>query len=309
MIAFLKIIRFKNLLLLALMQITFHFGFLKLQNIPLALNDWQFLLLIFSTICIAGAGYLINNVFDLETDQINKPNAVVVGKTMSETKAYNLYVILNVLGVGNGFYLSNSIEKPNFAALFIVIAATLYLYASSLKQGLLVGNILIALLAALSVIIVGLFDLFPTITVTNKSVVATYFEIILDYAFFAFLINFIRELVKDLEDVKGDCNTGMTTLPIILGVKRTSKLVFVLSLVPIAILFYYINNYYFNNKLYFATLYSYIFIVAPLLYFTIKMWFSKSQKEFHHLSTVLKIVLFFGILSILVITLNIKHNA
>jgi 4-hydroxybenzoate polyprenyltransferase len=307
--AFLKIIRFKNILLLALMQITFHFGFLKLQNIPLALNDWQFLLLVFSTICIAGAGYLINNVFDQETDQINKPNDVVVGKTMSETTAYNLYIILNVLGVGTGFYLSNSIGKPSFAALFIVIAATLYLYASSLKQSLLVGNILIALLAAISVIIVGLFDLYPTITVENKPVVATYFEIILDYAFFAFLINFIRELVKDLEDVKGDCNTGMATLPIILGVKRTSKLVFGLSLIPIIILFYYINNYYFNNKLYFATLYSYIFIVAPLLYFTIKMWTSKSQKEFHHLSTVLKVVLFFGILSILVITLNIKYNA
>src|SRR6187399_883315 len=111
MIAYLKLIRYKNLLMLALMQLVLRFGFLKLQNIPLALNDWQYLLLVFATISIAGAGYLINNIFDQETDQINNSDNTLVGKSLSEATAYNIYIALNLVGVGAGFYLSNLIGK------------------------------------------------------------------------------------------------------------------------------------------------------------------------------------------------------
>ena len=68
---FLKLIRYQNLLMIALMQLIFKYGFLDLQNIPLALNDWQYLLLILTTVLLAGGGYLINNIFDKETDNIN----------------------------------------------------------------------------------------------------------------------------------------------------------------------------------------------------------------------------------------------
>src|SRR6187549_4001729 len=111
MIAFLKIIRYKNLLMLALMQLVLRFGFLKLQNIPLALNDWQYLLLVFTTISIAGGGYLINNIFNQETDGINNPENTLIRKSISESMAYNMYIALNILGVDAGFYLSNLIGK------------------------------------------------------------------------------------------------------------------------------------------------------------------------------------------------------
>lgn len=307
--SFLKLIRYKNLLMLAFMQLTLRYGFLKLQNIDLALTDWQYCLLVLSTVLIAAAGYVINDIFDQETDKENKADKVIVGQSISENLAYNIYAFLNISGVVIGFYLSNVIMRPNFAAIFILIAATLYIYATSLKQMLLLGNIIVALLLASSVIIIGIFDIFPVTNSSNQEIMASLFSILVDYAIFAFMINLLREIVKDLEDFEGDFKQGMNTLAIVLGVQKTSKLVFVLSFVPVITLIIYNNNYLIANYLLFASVYSLLFIVGPMLYFSIKMWTAQSKTDFHNLSKVLKWVLFFGILSILFITLNINYYA
>jgi len=306
---FLKLIRYQNLLMLAFMQLIFRYGFLKLQNVPLALADWQYGLLVLSTVLLAAAGYVINDIFDQDTDIENKPKAIIVGKTITEATAYNIYVALNVTGVAIGFYLSNVILKPGFAAVFILIAATLYIYATSLKQMLLLGNLIVALLLAFSVIIIGIFDLYPVIDYTNQPIMANLFSILLDFAIFAFMINFIREIVKDLEDINGDSNQGMKTLPIVLGIHNTTKLASILGLIPTAFLLVYINNYFVANNLLATTIYAFVFVVAPLLYFSIKVWPAKTKQEFSKLSLLLKWILFFGIISIAIITLNIKYNA
>ncbi len=309
MIHFFKLVRYQNLLMLAFMQLIFRYGFLKWQNVPLSLADWQYGLLVLATVLIAAGGYVINDIFDQDTDSENKPSKVIVGNKISESLAYNLYVGLTIAGVGIGFYLSNVIMKPGFATLFILIASLLYLYATSLKQMILIGNIIVALLLSFSVIIIGIYDLYPATYEGNQKDMGVLFSILLDYAFFAFILNFIREIVKDLEDINGDYNQGMNTLPIVLGVQRTSKVVFVLSFIPLLILLYYTNEYFASNKLFIATIYSLLMLVGPLLYFTIKSWNAKTKKEFHHLSLVLKFVLFFGILSIAVVAYNIKNHA
>ncbi|KGO90737.1 prenyltransferase [Flavobacterium suncheonense GH29-5 = DSM 17707] len=294
--------------MLALMQLVFHFVFFKNQSdLLLALSDWQFVLLVVATVCIAAAGYVINNIMDQETDSVAKPNEVVVGKHLSESLAYNLYIGLNIVGVGIGFYLSNLIGKPMFSSVFIIVAATLYLYATSFKQTLLIGNIIVALLLGLSVIIVGVFDLFPVTFDENRIQMAVYFSILTDYALFAFVLNFIREIVKDIEDMDGDYNAGMNTLPIVLGKERTAKIVFFLTLVPIALLLLYINKNLLTLE--WVMYYLLLFVTAPLLYFLIKIWSAKTKKDFNHLSLILKLVLLFGILSIVVITVNMKLNA
>ncbi|EIA07390.1 putative (S)-2,3-di-O-geranylgeranylglyceryl phosphate synthase [Flavobacterium frigoris PS1] len=295
--------------MLAFMQLIFRYGFLKLQNVPLALAEWQYGLLVLSTVLLAAAGYVINDVFDQDTDIENKPKDVIVGTKITEANAYNIYVALNVAGVGIGFYLSNVILKPGFAAIFILIAATLYIYATSLKQMLLLGNLIVALLLAFSVVIIGVFDLYPVIDQANQPIMANLFSILLDFAIFAFMINFIREIVKDLEDIKGDSNQGMKTLAIVLGVEKTSKLASVLGLIPTVFLLVYINNYFVANNLFATTFYAFMFVVAPLLYFSIKVWPAKTKKEFHKLSLLLKWILLLGIISIVIITLNIKYNA
>jgi 4-hydroxybenzoate polyprenyltransferase len=291
------------------MQLIFRYGFLKYQDIYLFLSDRQYLLLILSTVLIAAAGYIINNILDQETDNDNKPENVVIGKGISEAMGYNLYFIFNVTAVGIGFYLSNAIQKPTFAGIFIIIVTLLYLYATSFKQMLLVGNIIVSLVLAFSILIIGMYDLLPLTFDSNKNEMGVVFSLLLDYAIFAFLLNFIREIVKDLEDIEGDTNQGMNTLAIVFGVNKTTKVVFSLSLVTTLILLLYINTYLMTNQLYYAVIYGLLFVVAPLIFFMIKIWNAQTKKEFHQLSSLLKWVIFFGILSTAVITFNLKHHA
>ncbi len=305
---YLKLIRYQNLLLLAFMQLLFRYGFLKFQNIFLSLNDWQYGLLVLATVLIAAAGYVINDILDQETDYDNDKGNVIVGKLISEKAAYNLYFALNISGVGIGYYLASVIHKPSFAGAFIIVSATLYMYATTLKQMLLIGNIIVALLLSFSVLIIGLFDLLPATYEGNQVEMGVMFSILIDYAIFAFIINLIREIVKDMEDVEGDYNNGMSTLPIAIGNGKTSKIAAVLGVIAILILLWYMNSNLMSSKLYYAVIYGLILIVAPMIFFVVKIWNAKTKEDFHLLSTVLKWILFFGILSILAINLNIMQN-
>ena len=306
---YLQLIRLPNLFLLALMQLTFRYGFLAQQDIPLALADWQYLLLVLATVLIAAAGYVINDIFDQDSDAINKPERAIVGKFITEGRAYNIYVGLNITGVAIGFYLSNVILRPSFAVVFILIAALLYLYATNLKQTPLLGNLVVAALLALSVLIIGIFDLDPATYEANQKEMGVFFKILLDYALFAFFINLIREIAKDAEDAKGDYNAGIKTLPILIGAGRTAKLIFVLLLIAVVFIVFYLNNHLMQNDLYYATIYGLVVVIAPLLYLSVKSWHAKTTADFQHLSSVLKWIIFFGILSIAVITYNIQMNA
>jgi 4-hydroxybenzoate polyprenyltransferase len=303
---FLKLIRYQNLLIIALVQAVFHFGFLKQQKgLIVALNDVEFILLILATVCIAAAGYIINNIVDQETDKISKPEKVIVGKYISETRAYNFYIGLNIVGVLLGFFIANIVFKESFAAIFIVVAFVLYLYATQFKQSLLAGNFLVSFLVAFSILLIGLFDLYPIITNENRPFLGVLFQIIIDYAIFAFLLTFIREVVKDIEDYEGDLKTGMNTLPIYLGKEKTQKVIFGLSFIPLIALLYYLNANF--KSLEYVIYYTLAFVIAPMLYFIVKLWPAKNQKDFNHLSTVLKIIMITGILSIIVITYNLNH--
>ena len=307
--SFFKLIRYQNLLMLALMQLIIRYGFLKMQTIDLALADWQYGLLVLSTVLIAAGGYVINDIFDQETDSDNNPSKVIIGTKISEANAYYMYAALTISGVVIGWYLSNVVLRPGFLSIFILIAAMLYFYATTLKQMLVIGNIIVALLLAASVMIITVFDIFPAMYDGNHKQMMAVFSVLLDYAIFAFIINFIREMVKDLEDVNGDYNQGMQTLPIVFGVSRTAKLIFFFSLIPIVMLLNYINTYYFAHDLYLSVLYAFTFVVAPLIYFTVKMWSAKTTSDFHHLSLVLKCVILFGVISIAVVSYNIQHHA
>jgi 4-hydroxybenzoate polyprenyltransferase len=305
---YLKLIRYQNLLLLAFMQLLFRYGFLKFQNIFLSLTDWQYGLLVLATVLIAAAGYVINDILDQETDYDNDKENVIVGKLISEKAAYNLYFALNITGVGIGYYLASVIHKPSFAGAFIIISATLYMYATSLKQMLLIGNIVVALLLSFSVIIIGLFDLLPATYEGNQIEMGVMFSILIDYAIFAFILNLIREIVKDMEDVEGDYNNGMSTLPIAIGNEKTSKIAAALGIIAILILLWYINSNLMQSKLYYAVIYGLVLVVAPMIFFVVKIWNAKTKEDFRLLSTVLKWIIFFGILSILAINLNIMQN-
>ncbi|MFK7000395.1 geranylgeranylglycerol-phosphate geranylgeranyltransferase [Flavobacterium oreochromis] len=304
---FLNLVRYKNLLLIALMQLVLYFGFLKLQSIPLGIQTWQYFLLVFATLFITAGGYIINDIFDQGTDAINKPNKNLIGNSISESLAYNLYTTFTFLGVITGYYLSHIINHPNFVIVFILCASLLYLYATNLKQIILIKNITVSLLLAFSVIIIGLFTLFPVLPFGDKGQLFFLFSVLIDFSIMAFMINFLREIIKDIEDIRGDYNEDIRTIPIVLGTNRTLKLIFGLTFIPITLILSYIYNNLF--ELTYATLYILFFIIGPLLYFAIKVWSAQSQKDYKHLSNVLKLIILLGSLSIGVIGLNMTYYA
>lgn len=300
----LNLVRWKNLLMIALVQYLIKYALLKPFNVEITLNDFGFALLVIATLCIAAAGNIINDIYDVETDLINKPNKVIISKTISEKTGLTYFIIFSVIGVGLGFYLSNLIGRNGFSAMFVIISVLLYIYATYLKQTFLIGNIVVSALVGISIIIIGLFELLPAITIQNQQSQLVLFSILLDYALFAFMINLLREIIKDIQDTDGDHKLEMQTLPIVVGRERATKVVFGLSLISLFAIVYYVITYLYKQPI--AVGYFIIFIIAPLFYFTIKVFNVETKKELQILSNLLKLIMLTGILSILLYPFILK---
>lgn len=296
MLRYLKLIRAGNLIFIALTMFLIKYGLFEPFGVAITLNLFGFSLLVLAVVLVAAAGYVINDIYDVPADLNNKPDRTFINKNISEKIAYRLFFVLNIIGVGLGFYLSNMIGRPGFSAFFIFGSAILYLYNSQFQQTILVGNLLVSFIVGLIPIGVGLYDLLPAITPENQQTQSTIFSILIDYSLFAFLVNFLREIVKDQQDINGDCNAGYKTLPIVLGKKRTNKILFLIGLLPLGFLVYYIYQYLFENT--YAVVYTLFLLVGPLLIFQVNIWTAKKKTDYTRLSLILKVVLFFGLLSI-----------
>ena len=178
-----------------------------------------------------------------------------------------------------------------------------------MKNSLLIGNIIIAFVNSIYLIIIGLFDLLPATFDGNQAVMGIHFSILIDYAIFTFIISLLIELVSDIENIEGDKSQGLNTLAIALGIDKAKKVVYILSLIPIFCVFYYLKVYLFDTKLLYSLIYGILFTILPLIYFSIKLFKANEPKEFHHLNMILKWILFFAYLSIVVININIRSNA
>ncbi|WP_152611508.1 geranylgeranylglycerol-phosphate geranylgeranyltransferase [Psychroserpens damuponensis] len=300
----LNLIRWKNLALIIIAQVLIKYALLEPFDVLTTLNIYGFALLVFITLCIAAAGNIINDIYDIDTDNINKPSKVIIGKHVSENTAYNLFFALNIIGVILGLYLSHTVDKSSFFSIFVIISVALYVYASYLKGTVLFGNILISFLVAMSIIIVGVFDLLPAMIPQNKEAQLTFLDLIFDYAIFAFMINLVRELIKDIQDVDGDYKAGMSTLPIVIGRERANKIAFVISMIPIGAVTYFIVTYWYKHPV--AIGYFLLFVIAPLIYATIKIFAASNNFHYKHISLVYKLIMFFGILSLLLYPFIIK---
>ncbi|MFC7358440.1 geranylgeranylglycerol-phosphate geranylgeranyltransferase [Jejudonia soesokkakensis] len=278
------------------MMLIVKFGLFEFLNIETALSAFNFSVLILATVLIAAGGNVINDLYDVEIDIINKPKKVIIGKFISEKAANVYYIFLTFLGVIAGFYVANSVGKPGLAAIFIGVAGLLYMYASQLKSKLLLGNIIISFLVALSLLIVILFDIFPAIILAPSESQLHGTQIILHYALFAFYINFIREIVKDLQDINGDRKGNRNTLAIAIGRKRTITAVFILGIVAIAGILVYMYLYLYTSQV--VVLYFLFALVAPLLFFVIKAWSAEHHNDYTFLSLLLKIIMLLGVISI-----------
>lgn len=300
----LRLIRYKNLFMIAFIQCIIKYVFFELPqfknaNLTTALDTAAFTSLVLATICIAAAGNIINDIYDVVTDSINKPHKVIVGKSISENMANNMFMGFTVVGIILGVYATWDIDKNSYATIFLIVSALLYWYATSLKQTILIGNILVSFLVGLSILIVGVFEISPMITPDSRDAYLFMFKFLVDYAIFAFLINLVRELVKDLEDVDGDHKAGYNTLPIAIGRDRANKVAFGVCVLTIMAIVYYVITYLFENQ--YLLLYFIFLIVGPLSYCAIKLLSAKTKAQYTQLSTILKVTMVLGMCSILLL--------
>lgn len=302
---FLQLIRWKNLVILATTLLILKFCFINIFTEMETLDIFRFFILLMSIVLISAAGYIINDIQDIETDLINKPDKVFVGTVFTMKQSYSWYLILNFLGVLLGFYIANYLQKPIFSSVFIIVSFLLYYYSITLKKWPLIGNIVIGLLVSLSILTLAFFDLILNAKTDDLGFHYLLFELIFEFSIFAFMLNFIREIVKDIEDVPGDKLMQMKTLPILIGLKYSKLIIGFLTLILIIALTYFIISYLpFHTILFY---YFIIFITLPLLYFEFKLYHSAAKSDFDYLSKILKFCMLTGIISILLISLTLKN--
>ncbi len=302
---YLQLIRFQNLLLLAFMQLVIRYLFLTQSYIDLALTDINYLLLVVSTVCIAAGGAVMQHIVNQDDDEIIQPQKRVVGNTISEAAAYNWYIGFTIIGVGLGFYLANVIYKPTFASLFILVATLLYVKATNFNRTPIIGSLISALLTAISILVIALFDVYPATDAANKIRMGEAFGILVDYAVFGFFLVLLFEIFSTIKNRQNDEMLGNTTLATRLGITKTKIITGVFTAVLIALILYYCKVFLFELTL--VLYYTLLTLVGPLLFFGLKLIGSSTLNEFKILERTLYFVMVFSILSIAVIVYNLKH--
>jgi 4-hydroxybenzoate polyprenyltransferase len=272
--ALLRLTRFWNLAIIGMAQ---YFTAVFLIDKKL-FYDWRLFLLATSTAIIAAAGYIINDYYDIKIDLINKPNRVVIGKGITRRYALFFHSILSLTGIALGFMLGWRIGVIHFMSVFL-----LWWYSNSLKRQPFVGNFVVAWLTAISIVLVNI------VYYSNNSLVVI-------YALFAFFMTLIREIVKDIEDLKGDNTFGCKTLPIIWGIRKT-KLVLYLLLLLLAASVFALNAWYTQLPL----SYFLIFLFVPLGLLLARLIRADTRKDFYWLSQWCKTIMLLGIMSMLFI--------
>jgi 4-hydroxybenzoate polyprenyltransferase len=271
----LKLTRFPNLLILGLTQyMAVIFLVAHPEEWPGSLLDPNLFLLSSATILIAAAGYIINDYYDVKIDYVNKPDRVVVGRVIRRRVVLASHILFNLAGVLIGLFLDPKIGFLNFMA-----AVLLWAYSNQLKRLPFIGNFAIALLTGLTLVAVAMYY--------ERNV-----HLLLIYAVFAFSLNLIREIIKDMEDVKGDERFGSRTLPIVWGLRPTKRLLYLLTAAFVVVLVtmaFRLQNEILN--------YFFVGMIVPLLVFIYLLYRADTQRRFRRLSAYCKILMLAGIAS------------
>ena len=281
------------------------------EEIPMTLQfPWyDFVLLVLATVFITAGGYVINDYFDIKTDLINK-GKVIVGTKIPRRKAIMWHSIFNIVGVAAGFYVSYKSGYIWLGSLFLLTSGLLYFYSASYKRQFLIGNILVALLTAMVPMLVVFYEWpalyrFYSVNAIRLPDIDFITYWVGGFALFAFLINLIREIVKDIEDFEGDIAYGRNTLPIVIGV-LSAKVVSICLIVVTICLLYITWHFFINDIITFS--YVTIAIVLPLLIIIYKLAKSKEKKQLHSASSLIKVVMITGVLYSIVVKVILTFN-
>ena len=304
--AFFRLIRYPNLIFIALTQCLFYF-FIVIPTYKDANHDlprlgyYNFSLLLIASLVIAAAGYIINDYFDMDIDNVNKPDKLVIGKWINRRWAMLFHMLLSFFGLFLTALVAMQINNLLLLAFNFLSVVLLLFYSTTFKKKLLIGNVIISLLTAwvVGVLFVAELNFADVLYMRQHQVVLEkLYKYTAVYAGFAFMVSLVREVIKDLEDIIGDRRYGCTTMPIVWGV-NPSKIyagiwIVVLMGLLLSIFFYSILNEWFWLK----SLLS-IFLLNFLIVILINVKKAATAKDYASISKQIKLLMLMGILSIL----------
>ena len=330
-LALLKLIRLPNLLIIILTQyFTRIFLIGPKQQWTDHIANIDLFLLSLSTILIASAGYIINDYYDIKIDTINRPKRIVVGRILKRRTAMGLHIVLNALGILIGVFLSVKIAVVNIFAGFL-----LWFYSNYLKRLPFIGNFIVAFLTVLVIGVIAVYFQAPLNPPEGGTLpLLLPFEgdegwpvlpplggvrggLLYAFAVFAFIISLIREIIKDMADMKGDIAFGCKTLPIIWGIRKTKYLLYGLVAIFITPLFLFIilsSSIFHQPSTIFhqpSTIFHqpsslHVLFLTIILFlsfwFIIKLVRADTQKKYNYLSAVCKFIMLCGIIGMAVIS-------
>ena len=307
--AFLRLIRFKNLVIIALLQYLLRYALLlpilEFYELEPAMSNARFVVLVAATVFLAASGYVINDYFDIKSDLINRPEKVVVGKVFSRRFGLLWHVIFTFLGMFAGFFLAYVARKDNYALMFILIPGLLWYYSTTFKKQILIGNLVVAFLTALVPYFVVSLEFASMARVNGEAILSTEacstaWSWVSGIAFFAFISTLGREIIKDLEDIEGDRESGCRTLPVEMGESYTKTVVILLNIATLVALWvvFFIVPELRASKI--TLLYFFVLISIPYLVLSLMIYKAKDSRAYHAASQLSKLIMLAGILFVFV---------
>ena len=275
-------------------------------------SEVSFWLLVTSTTLIAAAGYIINDYFDVKTDNINHPETVVIDKVIKRRTAMLLHLIFSGVGLLLGAWLAYRCFALRLVLFQVVAISLLWYYSTHFKKQLLTGNLVIAFLTAIISFMPLAYE-----TLNGVHVNTAFFDqepeklklllgISLLFSGFAFLTSLIREIIKDMEDFKGDIQTGCKTMPIAWGIITTKVVTFFLIIITLALLAFSIFKLWqWNQRT--PSFYLIMTIFIPMCILILQVIRAKTPFQFKIASLLLKFIMLFGISFTFIIKLIYEH--
>lgn len=316
MLAFLKLIRIQNLLIIAFTQYMVRwcllYPLLTLHDFELQLTNFQFFLLVLSTVMIAAAGYIINDYFDVAIDKVNKPERMVIDKGVKRRVAMGAHSVINILALLIALYVSYQAGSMKLIIVHILCAAGLWFYSTNFKRQFLIGNVMISIFTSLVPFIVGLYELLPVHKIYAEMIDETSlreeWRFVLGISFFAFIVTMLREIIKDMEDVEGDRRYGCKTMPIVLGIKASRNISIALALITMIFLVYFQSIKWSTGNLT-GSIYIGIALQVPFIYLIFRLITSKDKRDFRVAGNTAKFIMLTGVCYLFVFAKSILSYA
>lgn len=299
MMAYVHILRPLNLAIVVLTQSIIYYLVLSPQLSQAALSPIQFGLLTLCTAIIAGSGYLINDLYDVASDQINKPEKSYIPRQIEIPKAWRYYYFWICLGMLIAIYLAIETHNLPLLTLYPLSIWLLWLYAKTLKKSGVKGNLVVAFMTSFVTLILIIAERHQLMKAENADLL----HLLFGFACFSFLVNLAREWVKDIEDIEGDKVINSISLPISRGIEPTKKWIhFCLATSIIAVIaFQLVYPHTFHQSIF-----AFVFVVAPIVKAAIKLSNGREKADFHKTANFLKLILFTGMIYLLLFSPIVK---